>query len=249
MNTYHRPPRKNKKYYPLIILSLIITACTIIILILVVQLKNISNKPQKSYQTSVVKSFKPRKVVSKLKSSNSTTSSTKPYVPSKTQSSVNSKINPNKTPTSVEVTNISKYAKLNGEYFENNNNQSTPAILDFNQQILKIIPAPAVPLTIYTFKKVLLHPDGSIVINVNNPNVGDSIKNFSILLAPAGVAIKQNWQTGEQINDITDKNFNRFSLGNSINGGKTFKMDTAYNLFSDDNSDHYQSTIYYAKSK
>lgn len=91
-----------------------------------------------------------------------------------------------KPPISVEVTDISKYTKLNGEHFENK-------------------PAPAVTLTIYTFKKVLLHPDGSIVINVNNPNVGGSIKNLSISLLQLELLFKQNWQTGEQINDITDK--------------------------------------------
>lgn len=137
------------------------------------------------------------------------------------------------------VSDPSKYDYLSGTY----ENGAIPTIsLDFGNQTSSGVTASG-DVADYSFTKVLRHPDGTLVVNVSgsfkynvDPNNNSSSEQtayvqLSFLIAPQGVTVTKNWQTGSSITDNSDTDSTRFAIANSNDGGKTFNMSTAYDNF------------------
>lgn len=125
--------------------------------------------------------------------------------------------------TSTVITNYARYRAYSGNYENSTGSYSlnfAAGTLTTKQQL-------------FHFDKVILHPDGSLIINVheNSDYTSGQTLYLSILFAPANKKIQRNWQTNAPITDSSDTAINRFSLAKSSDGGKTFNMAPAYAAF------------------
>lgn len=161
-------------------------------------------------------------------------------------SSASSKIAKSKTDSSstvkqsTTVSNFSRYNKYSGKYIGYANSYT----LDFKKGTLTSDDKNQ--SQVYYFKHVILHPDDSLVINVQSTTTQESPSYLSILLAPANKKITENWQTGASLEDNTDDSTNRFSLAISNNNGKTYSMSPAYNAFSENDTSGSSNTSSYS---
>lgn len=143
------------------------------------------------------------------------------------------------------VSDPSKYDYLSGKY---SFSDQLPITIDFTDQSATVTNAVGGAVRC-PFTKVLLHPDGSLVVNVAGSFVyrnvqasGESAKPqtipmiFSVLIAPEGVQISKNWQTGTPITDTTDSDTVRLGIANTNDNGKTFAMSKVYTDFANNQS-------------
>lgn len=139
----------------------------------------------------------------------------------------------------IIIKNYTRYSNYSGNYQAS----ADSCLLDFEKGTLTS--TGATKQQIFYFDKVILHPDNSLVINIHGNyhyNADDGqverqkLMHLSILLAPANKKIQQNWQTGTKIEDTTDTSKNRLTFANSDDNGKTFNMEPAYTVFSDNST-------------
>lgn len=143
------------------------------------------------------------------------------------------------------VSDPSQYDYLSGKY---SFSDQLPITIDFVDQSATTTNAVGGAVRC-PFTKVLLHPDGSLVVNVAGSFVyrnvqasGESAKPqtipmiFSVLIAPEGVKISKNWQTGTTITDNTDSDTVRLGVANTNDNGKTFAMSKVYADFANNQS-------------
>ncbi|BDR56944.1 hypothetical protein [Xylocopilactobacillus apis] len=239
---YRRPEKQQKRNFtPIAIISIIVLL--IVIIFLVFKLKNdhkqLSQQKSHIQSSSVIKKSAKSESKPDIKSSTSSKSSS--------NSSSSQKINSSLPKTTVEITNINHYDYLSGLYTDSPAaDNPNPNVLDFKKQTFTFNIAGGGPKETYNFDKVLLHPDGSLVINFSSPQTKTHI---SMLIAPAGIKVKKNWQTDKEMTDGTDTSKNRFAVVFSSDG-KTYDMETAYKLFENNPSYVSQAALYYpAKNK
>lgn len=221
---YRRPVRERRDSSFKILLFITISALVLLVILLTARLRSIQKEnADRTSRQSVAQSL------SQLKEQSNSTNET-----SET-SKEDKQINPAKTATSVEITDLSPYLELSGKYVTRENADCT---IDFKDGVY----ASENPgkQQVYYFDKVLIHPDKTIVINVSGdydysgaPGQGDITKKvyLSLLLAPPNTTIRKNWQTGDAINDVTTKDKARFAIAYSYDNGKTFNMTPAYQSF------------------
>ncbi|BDR56943.1 hypothetical protein [Xylocopilactobacillus apis] len=243
----YQRPKKKKNDYSFIIIT-IIAALAVIVLLLAIKLKTVQH--QNAEEASSSRTAESLSRIKSSSSSSSKSSSSSSQAASSSSQPKEEKVNPAKTPTSVEVTDLSQYDYMNGIYKTAENAECT---LNFDQK--RFTSESPGKQQVYYFDKVMRHPDQSIVINVSGDyhynaydGNGDKFMKMyqSILLAPPGNTIRKNWQTGDEINDVTNKSVARFSIAGSNDNGKTFNMTPAYKDFETNgySSQNYGSHIF-----
>ncbi|BDR58942.1 hypothetical protein [Xylocopilactobacillus apicola] len=239
----YRRPEKKKKNSSLTIIT-VITIAVLLFLIMVLTASLRTMQADKSKET-------PIQSTSSTQSSSAASSLTVASSSSKNQDNVN----PSKTPTSVVITDLNKYNDLDGNYKTIDGALCT---LSFDQKIFTQ-ESPG-KQQVYYFDKVMRHPDETLVINVSGDyhynaydGKGDQTMKMylSLLLAPPGNTVRKNWQTGDEINDVTNKDVARFAIASSNDNGKTFNMTPAYRNFETDGhaSQNQQSELFLFNSE
>ncbi|AUJ29096.1 hypothetical protein [Liquorilactobacillus hordei] len=168
---------------------------------------------------------------SSIQATTQSSSSSKSHVSTSTASSIKQ---------STTITNYSRYNKYSGKYIGYANSYT----LDFKKGTL--VAGDSSQAQVYYFKQVILHPDGSLVINVHNSVSKSSPSYLSVLLAPANKKITKNWQTETSLDDNTDDSTNRLSLATSNDNGKTYNMSPAYKAFSENSTSGSSSSSSYS---
>lgn len=211
---YHRPQPAKKSF-----------TLTISLIILVIILSGIL-----IFLATKIRTLQEQQTATRIASSTQAISTSKSLETSqKTHAKVKKSITPPVKPT-VEVTDYDQYNYLNGRY----GNNAAPYQIDFHHHLVTTQGfEEKIHLKIY---QVLRHPDQSLVINVSGAVLSQEANRMrqihqSLLLAPAGVTVKQNWQTKTPIADQTDHTVNRLTVAESKDGGKSYEMTPAYQAF------------------
>ncbi|BDR57139.1 hypothetical protein [Xylocopilactobacillus apis] len=222
--------KKEEKHFPYTSISItLIFILVVLILFLTIKLLKTQNQQADDKIKQEESSFSQKEdSISRDKSSAETEKK-------ETESKSHTKAEENDQST-VEVTDLEQFDYLNGKYdlfghpYTINFQQRSVIIQGFEEQIYDSI------------DKVLKHPDGSLVINIHGKedsqqDNGKIIKYRSLLLAPAGIKVKENWQTKENIDDNSDTGVSRLAVAESNDNGKSFEMTPAYQAFENNDSD------------
>ena len=230
--------KKHKTYFLTIMIIITIIVLTSLVFILTIGAKDVEKQnKEESLEKKVVQS-----------TSKSNNFSSKYRISSKT------KDNSSYISETVEITDLTPYLNLSGKYDANNGRSCS---IDFNQETFILYYAVGREQK-YSFTKVLLHADETLVINAEgyydqfeqNGEYKSVKTEISVLLAPEGTFLRRNWQTGDEINDVTDKDVSRIAIANSNDHGITYNMTPSYRAFETNgyDSDKNQHSAIYIKN-